>query len=177
MGTGKGTFDAGDSSIFKLRMEVSRGGPKSASVRTLHREPWGAELWQMSVSGPHDVGVDHAWIDDDGKHVWVGTFREKNNGVHMLDYASGKLIHSIHGISSILPGKYSYTSGIKGIGAWGKAGSLLAVATCEKFGEQFMGGKSAIVLVDISSSGQSNSTRAVEGNSDISGSSTAELLI
>jgi len=162
--TGKGTFDAGDSSIYKLRMEVSRDGLEATSVRTLQREPWGAELWQKSVQAPHDVGVDHAWIDDDGRHVWVGTFREMNDGVHMLDYDTGELIHSIQGISSILPGKYSYTSGIKGIGAWGKPGSLLAIATCEKFGEQFMGGRSAIVLVDISSSGQTNGTSAGGGS-------------
>jgi len=150
--TGKGTFDAGDSSIYKLRMEVSRQGNKKAEVKTVKREPWGAELWQKSVQAPHDVGVDHAWIDDDGRHVWVGTFREKNDGVHMLDYDTGKLIHTIQGISSILPDKYSYTSGIKGIGTWGKAGSLLAIATCEKFGQQFMGGRSAVILVDISAS-------------------------
>jgi hypothetical protein len=162
--TGKSTFDAGDSSIYRLRVEVSRGGTASAaaSVGVVRSEPWGADLWKQSVQAPHDVGVDHAWIDDDGRHVWVGTFREKNDGVHMLDYDTGKLIHSIQGISSILPGKYSYTSGIKGIGSWGKAGSMLAIATCEKFGEQFMGGQSAIVLVDISAGhGQSNDTAAV----------------
>jgi len=180
--TGKGTFDAGDSSIYKLRMEVSHQGTKSASVRTVKTEPWGSDLWQKSVQAPHDVGVDHAWIDDDGKYVWVGTFREKNDGVHMLDYDTGKLIHSIQGISTILPGKYSYTSGIKGIGAWGKAGSLLAIATCEKYGMQFFGGQSAVILVDISASlGQANGTSSnsvsSDGSGDLEGGRVTELTL
>ena len=49
-------------------------------------------LRQRSVAKPHDVGVDHAWIDDDGKYVWVGTFRQENDGVHMLEYDTGRLV-------------------------------------------------------------------------------------
>merc|ERR1711972_907227 len=149
--TGKGTFDQGDSSIYRLRVQVSTGGADGDKVKVLTSRPWGVDLWQKTVQSPeHDVGVDHAWIDDEGQHVWVGTFRKKNDGVHMLEYDTGRLIHSIHGISSIRPDKYSYTSGIHGVGSYGKPGSFLAVATCEEYGQQFKGGTSDVVLIDIS---------------------------
>jgi hypothetical protein len=159
--TGKGTFDSGDSSIYKLKVRVDRAPSRGNAVTTLSRDPWGVELTQRSVPKPHDVGVDHAWIDADGKYVWVGTFRQENNGVHMLEYDTGKLVHSIQGISDIIPGgKYVYTSGLDGVGAWGKPGSVIALTTCEKFGQQFAGGKSAVVLIDISGAAGSNGTLA-----------------
>jgi len=147
--TGKGTFDKGDSAIFKLKV-TAMPQVKGNTVRTESSTAWGTDLWQRSVAKPHDVGVDHAWIDDDGKYVWVGTFRNHNDGVHMLDYDTGRLIHSIWGIATVIPGKYTYTAGLSGTGAWGKKGSVLAIATCEEFGQQFFGGHSAVVLIDIS---------------------------
>eukprot|EP00932_Pfiesteria_piscicida_P000547 SRR837773.10533.p1 GENE.SRR837773.10533~~SRR837773.10533.p1 ORF type:complete len:366 (-),score=128.40 SRR837773.10533:50-988(-) len=82
--TGKGTFDQGDSEIYRLKLQVSFDGKlgKSPYIQTLAKEPWGTDLWQKTVQKPHDVGVDHAWVDDDGKYVWVGTFRNHNDGVH-----------------------------------------------------------------------------------------------
>jgi hypothetical protein len=148
--TGKGTFDNGDSHIEMLKVVVGQG----QTPKTVSRRAWGTDLTNKTVTTGHDVGVDHAWTDDDGKYVWVGSFRKMNNGVHMLEYDTGKLVHSIHGFSSILPNnKYTYVSGVDGQGAWGKPGSVLAVATCQKFGEQLMGGESGVVLIDISGNG------------------------
>jgi hypothetical protein len=150
--TGQATFDKGDSSVFKLKVKMTHLGKGKGSVETLQMNAWGQDLWRKSVAKPaHDVGVDHAWIDDDGKYIWVGTFRKMSDGVHMLEYETGKLIHSIFGVSDIVPGKYTYTSGLHGVGAWGKKGSVLAIATCMQFGQQFFGGTSAVVLIDISS--------------------------
>jgi hypothetical protein len=150
--TGKGTFDNGDSSIYKMKIKMDHLGNGKGKAQTLVMNAWGKDLWQKSVEKPaHDVGVDHAWIDDDGKYIWVGTFRNMSDGVHMLEYDTGKLVHSIFGVSDIVPGKYTYTSGLTGVGAWGKKGSVLAIATCMKFGQQFFGGTSAAVLIDISS--------------------------
>jgi len=157
--TGKGTFDIGESSIWKMKVTVSRIPGGKGAVKTLSRQPWATDLWQKTVQKPHDVGVDHGWIDDDGKYMWIGTFRAHNNGVHMVEYDTGRLVHSIHGIANLFPGKYTYTSGISGHGAWGKPGSVLAVASCEEFGTQWQGGKSAVVLLDISLS--KNSTQPV----------------
>ena len=50
-------------------------------------------------------------------------------GVHMLDYETGKLLYSIHGMSDMLKGNYAYSAGIHGIGALGQSNSVLAVAT------------------------------------------------
>lgn len=147
--TGKGTFDDGDSSIYKMRVTTGvKNGHGQVTVES--SMSWGTDLWQKSTTPGHNVGVDHAWIDDTGNHVWVGTFRKKSDGVHMLEYDTGKLVHSIFGISDIVPKKYTYTSGITGIGSWGKAGSVIAIATCMEFGQQFLGGTSAVVLIDIS---------------------------
>eukprot|EP00931_Biecheleriopsis_adriatica_P035520 TRINITY_DN20446_c0_g1_i2.p1 TRINITY_DN20446_c0_g1~~TRINITY_DN20446_c0_g1_i2.p1 ORF type:complete len:450 (+),score=62.09 TRINITY_DN20446_c0_g1_i2:82-1431(+) len=155
--TGKGTFDDGDSSIYKLRVTTSiSDGKGQVAVESSAR--WGTDLWEKSTAAGHNVGVDHAWVDDTGKYVWVGTFRQKSDGVHMLEYDTGKLIHSVFGISNLVPKKYTYTSGITGVGAWGQPGSVIAIATCMKFGQQFLGGKSAVVLIDISSG--ANKTRS-----------------
>jgi len=160
--TGQGTFDKGDSEVYKIQLQVDHLGgldSKPKFVKTLSKAEWGTDLWKKTVEKPdHDVGVDHAWIDDDGKYVWVGTFRKQNNGVHMLEYDTGKLIHSVRGIADIIPGKYGYTSGLSGIGAYGKPGSYIALATCEEFGQQFLGGHSAFVLLDISKAPGNGST-------------------
>eukprot|EP00401_Gymnodinium_catenatum_P028989 CAMPEP_0117514628 /NCGR_PEP_ID=MMETSP0784-20121206/30166_1 /TAXON_ID=39447 /ORGANISM="" /LENGTH=450 /DNA_ID=CAMNT_0005310427 /DNA_START=50 /DNA_END=1402 /DNA_ORIENTATION=- len=160
--TGKPTFDEGDSSIFKLKVKISLLPEGKGAVETIATSAWGTDLWQNSVAQPHSVGVDHAWIDDSGEYVWVGTFRQQSDGVHMLEYDSGKLVHSIFGVADLFPGKYVYTSGLHGIGAWGKKGSVLAVATCMEFGQQFLGGTSFVVLIDLSSMvpGRSSNTSA-----------------
>jgi hypothetical protein len=148
--TGKGTFDKGESHMEMLKVVVRRG----QAPRTVSRKMWGTDLTNKTVMPGHDVGVDHAWTDDDGKYVWVGSFRKMNDGVHMVEYDTGALVHSIHGISSIIPNKkYTYVSGIAGQGAWGKPGSVLAVATCQEYGSQWTGGESAVVLIDISKGG------------------------
>lgn len=59
----------------------------------------------------------------------MSTFRVDNPGVHMLDYETGKLLYSIHGMSNMLKGNYAYSAGIHGIGALGRSNSVLAVAT------------------------------------------------
>ena len=115
MYTGKDTFDAGDSEIYKIQLQVSfegKFGGQTPYVKTLTKVPWATNLWQKTLQKPHDVGVDHAWVDDDGKYVWVGTFRNHNDGVHMLEYDTGKIIHSVHGIADSTPGKYGYTAGV-----------------------------------------------------------------
>jgi hypothetical protein len=145
--TGKGTFDAGESHMEMLKIVVSDDG----APKTVSRRAWGTDLTNKSITAGHDVGCDHAWTDDDGKYIWVGSFREKNDGVHMMDYDTGKLVHSIHGISSVITNsKYTYVSGIDGTGSWGKPGSVLAVATCQKYGTQVTGGESAVLLINIS---------------------------
>jgi len=145
--TGKGTFDKGESHMEMLKIVVSDDG----APKTVSRRAWGTDLTNKSITAGHDVGCDHAWTDDDGKYIWVGSFREKNDGVHMMDYDTGKLVHSIHGISSVITNsKYTYVSGIDGTGSWGKPGSVLAVATCQKYGTQVTGGESAVLLINIS---------------------------
>ena len=47
----------------------------------------------------------------------------------MLDYNTGQLLYSIHGMDSVLPHNYAYSAGIHGIGSLGKPNSVLAVAT------------------------------------------------
>lgn len=147
--TGKGTFDRGDSSIWKTRINVFGEG-KDTKVHTLGTDAWGTDLTKKSVQSPHDVGVDHAWLDETGKTVYLTTFRKMNDGIHQMDYESGTLIRTIRGIDNVIPdAKFNYASGIDGIGQLGKKGSYLAVATCEQWGMQFLGGKSAVVLVDL----------------------------
>jgi len=154
--TGKGTFDKGDSSIYKLKVATNANN----QVTTMQSARWGEDLWMKTVGKGHSVGVDHAWVDDTGKYVWVGTFRKMSDGIHMLEYDTGKLVHSIFGISDLISKKYLYTSGLTGVGAWGQKGSVVAIATCMEFGQQFMGGTSALVLIDIS--GVSGNVTVVE---------------
>merc|ERR1712166_1293289 len=127
--TGGMKFDSGESSMKKIRCKVSIGpnGKKDMQVTTTTQ--FAQQLFQDSVTPGHDVGGDHAWVDDTGKYVWVSTFRLANPGVHMLDYETGNLIYSIHGIDSYFEDNYSYSAGIHGTGTLGKPGSALAVAT------------------------------------------------
>merc|ERR1719410_584798 len=49
--------------------------------------------------------------------------------VHMLDYETGELIYSVHGMDSLVPKNYAYSAGIHGLGSLGTAGSTLVVGT------------------------------------------------
>jgi len=129
MYTGGATFDAGTSLLRKLTVEVSKPILQEKSVHTTKASWFGRELFSETVPPGHDVGGDHAWVDATGKWVWVSTFRVDNPGVHMLDYVTGDLLYSIHGMQDFLPNNYAYSAGIHGIGTLGKPGSVLAVAT------------------------------------------------
>lgn len=98
-------------------------------VQVLSMAVLGTQLFNDTVTKPHDVGGDHVWVDDSGKYIWVSTFRVGNPGVHMLDYVTGELIYSIHGIDKYITDNYSYSAGIHGTGQLGEPGSYIAVAT------------------------------------------------
>jgi len=129
MYTGGATFDGGHSMLRKINVQVSKTSDGPKRIKTLTSEAFGEELFKDTVPPGHDVGGDHAWVDESGKYVWVSTFRVDNPGVHMMDYTTGKLLYSIHGMDSMLKGNYAYSAGIDGFGRLGKSGSTLAVAT------------------------------------------------
>ena len=80
-------------------------------LQVIKSTAFATQLFQDTVTPGHDVGGDHAWVDDTKKHVWISTFRLGNPGVHMVDYETGKLLYSIHGIDSYLEDNYSYSAG------------------------------------------------------------------
>jgi len=135
--TGGATFDSGESSLRKLKCEKTADG----DLQIISSELFGRDLYETSVGrispfgfGDHDAGGDHAWPDDSGKYLWVSTFRLGNAGVHMLDYQTGDLIYSVHGMDrwyEETTGKknYAYSAGIHGIGELGKSSSTLVVGT------------------------------------------------
>jgi len=130
--TGEATFDAGESSLRKLRCQKTADG----DLAVLRSEIFGRDLFEGTVGRPstfghakHDVGGDHAWPDASGKYLWVSTFRVGNPGVHMLDYETGELIYSVHGMADLVPKNYAYSAGIHGLGSLGTAGSNLLVGT------------------------------------------------
>jgi len=47
----------------------------------------------------------------------------------MLDYQTGELIYSVHGMDSLVPKNYAYSAGIHGIGSLGNPGANLVVGT------------------------------------------------
>jgi hypothetical protein len=127
--TGGMKFDVGESSMKKIRCHVSLGADGNKDMKVTSSVAFAQQLFQDTHTAGQDVGGDHAWVDDTGKHVWISTFRLSNPGVHMVDYDTGKLIYSIHGIDSYIEDNYSYSAGIHGTGSLGVAGSALAVAT------------------------------------------------
>jgi hypothetical protein len=129
MYTGGATFDKGTSMLRKITVSVSKSLTSAKKVEVTAAAPFGSELFKDTVPEGHDVGGDHAWVDATGKWLWVSTFRVDNPGVHMLDYKTGHLIYSIHGMDSFLKNNYAYSAGIHGIGSLGTPGSVLAVAT------------------------------------------------
>jgi len=131
--TGGATFDKGESSLQKVKCEKTSDG--DLQVLSSNRL-FGRDLYETSVGrdqpygmADHDAGGDHAWPDASGKYLWVSTFRVGNPGVHMLDYETGELIYSIHGMADLLPHNYAYSAGIHGLGSLGTAGSNLVVGT------------------------------------------------
>jgi len=127
--TGKATMDNGESSMLKVTVQATGSGD-SRSLQVLGSKKFGTDLFQHYAPQGWDVGGDHAWVDETGKYVWVSCFRSHGVGVHMLDYETGALIHSVTGLHEYVPGQYTYTAGIDGIGTLGKPGSYLIVATC-----------------------------------------------
>jgi len=130
--TGGATFDAGESSMKKVRVQQIETG----DMTVLRSEVFGRDLFEGTVGRPdtygkadHDAGGDHAWPDESGKYLWVSTFRTGNPGVHMLDYETGELIYSVHGMDSLVPKNYAYSAGIHGIGSLGSPGANLVVGT------------------------------------------------
>jgi len=130
--TGDAVFDAGESSLKKVRCQKTPEG----DLQVLKSGLFGRDLFEGSVGRPgpygkadHDVGGDHAWPDASGKYLWVSTFRVSNPGVHMLDYETGELIYSVHGMDSLVPKQFAYSAGIHGIGSLGTKGSTLVVGT------------------------------------------------
>jgi len=130
--TGGAVFDAGESSMKKVRCQKTAEG----DLAVLKSEVFGRDLFEGSVGRPstygwakHDVGGDHAWPDDSGKYLWVSTFRIQNACVHMLDYETGELLYSVHGMDRFVEKNYAYSAGIHGIGSLGTKGSTLVVGT------------------------------------------------
>merc|ERR1719473_448959 len=117
-------------------MKKLRCQKRDGDLVVLKSELFGRDLFEGTVNRPstygkadHDVGGDHAWPDESGKYIWVSTFRTSNPGVHMLDYETGELIYSVHGMDSLVPKNYAYSAGIHGIGSLGTKGSNLVVGT------------------------------------------------
>lgn len=128
--TGKGakTITDGESSMKKVTLQAFPGG--ALDIKVLHSAPFATELFvDYARAKGGDVGGDHAWVDDSGKFVWISAFRTHCVGLHMVEYDTGKLIHSVTGIDSFVPNNYAYPAGIHGVGTIGKKGSYLAVAT------------------------------------------------
>jgi hypothetical protein len=131
--TGGAQFVGGESSVRKVRVQKD---PATNDVRVLSHQRFGDDLFVASVNrtspdgmAPLDAGGDHAWPDDSGKYMWLSTFRYGNSGVHMLDYETGELIYSVHGMDKLLPHNYAYSAGIHGVGTLGQSGSTLLTAT------------------------------------------------
>lgn len=130
--TGGAQFVGGESSIRKLKCQKT----KDDDLIVLKHEMFGTDLFvkSMNRSSPYgmenpDAGGDHAWPDESGKYLWVSTFRYDNAGVHMLDYETGELIYSVHGMAQSLPHNFAYSAGIHGLGSLGQKGSTLLVGT------------------------------------------------
>jgi hypothetical protein len=131
--TGGAQFVGGESSVRKVRVQKDAA---TNDIQVLSHQRFGDDLFVASVNrtspdgmAPVDAGGDHAWPDDSGKYLWVSTFRYGNSGVHMLDYETGDLIYSVHGMDKLLPHNYAYSAGIHGAGTLGQRGSTLLTAT------------------------------------------------
>lgn len=131
--TGKATFTDGESSMRKVTVQLEGGvqdGKDERSLETIKSVPFATDLF-VDVAKAHggDVGGDHAWVDETRKFVWISAFRVSACGIHMVEYDSGKLLHSVSGLCDYLPKSYSYAAGLHGVGSLGKVGSYIALAT------------------------------------------------
>jgi hypothetical protein len=123
--TGGVDFNEGVSHLEEVFVEYDRVG----APQTFDRKDWGAQLWDDTVVLPQDVGLDHCWVDPSQQHVWISSFREGNNGFHMLDLDTGDLVLSLHGFEDVRPGQYTYPAGSGGYGSIGEDGSFVLVPT------------------------------------------------
>lgn len=172
-----GNTDPSDPSIFDLIL-IFTGGPeiegpggvshmkkitvqrRGDSVVTLKVEEFGSQLWQDTVELPYDAGLDHGFLEEGGEYLWISSFREKNPGIHMVDYSTGELIYSLHGFNGSVADQYTYPSGVHGFGRAGQKGSFLVLTTSTLKGLQpfiprpcgfnFECGVGPVYLVDIS---------------------------
>merc|ERR1712196_350961 len=116
---------------------------------------------------PYDVGVDHAWMDEQG-FVWVTTFRKHNPGLHLMSYDAGELLYSLHGFANVLPDQFTYPAGLSGVGKLGKPGSYVAVtaSTMDQYDIPLCGGplkcgEGVLFIVDIGNIKYANGTKIV----------------
>lgn len=130
--TGGAQFVGGESSMKKVTCKKNADG----DLTVLKSVAFARDLFEASVNrtsptgmAPEDVGGDHAWVDESGKHVWVSTFRMANAGIHMLDYETGELIYSVHGTATYLKNNYAYSAGIHGGGWLGHERGTLLLGT------------------------------------------------
>lgn len=126
--TGGAQFVGGESSMRKLSVQVTDSGA-SRRLHVLKSVPFAEDLFVDVPPAGEDIGGDHAWVDSTGDWVWISTFRAAKPGVHLVEYATGKLVHSVTGMSDFLPNNFAYPAGIHGVGTLGVPGSYLAVAT------------------------------------------------
>jgi len=126
--TGGAQFIGGESSMKKLRLRVTGHGD-SRQVKVLRSRPFATDLFTKLPAPGHDVGGDHAWVDQTKKWVWITTFRTAKPGVHLVDYENGRLKNSVTGMSDYIANNYAYSAGVHGVGTLGQKGSYLAVAT------------------------------------------------
>lgn len=136
--TGGATFTSGDSSMQKVKVQVTSTGndPADREMKVIKSEAFAEDLFSTLPPKGMDAGGDHAWVDETRKWIWISTFRKAAAGVHMVSYEDGgKLLYSVSGIDNLLPDQYAYSAGIHGVGTAGKPGSYLAVATsaCHDF--------------------------------------------
>eukprot|EP00811_Abedinium_folium_P010316 NODE_19542_length_838_cov_13.623066.p2 GENE.NODE_19542_length_838_cov_13.623066~~NODE_19542_length_838_cov_13.623066.p2 ORF type:complete len:114 (+),score=21.93 NODE_19542_length_838_cov_13.623066:248-589(+) len=100
-------------------------------------------------------------MDLSGQQVWVTTFRQPNDGIHMLDYDTGRLIHSYHGMAKqrvANPGgpyyyaNYSYSAGLSGRGVAGTPNSIVTFATSENLPTRYAAnpGRGSLWWADVS---------------------------
>jgi len=147
--TGGAGFDQGVSSMHKLKVKTLLD-----DVQVQSMVPFATDLWNVTVKEPHDIGLDHAWVDDTKKLIWVSAFRETNPGIHMVDYETGELKYSLRGFDSYFPGQFTYPAGVSGTGTLGQEGSLLALATSTQKGltvpPLLQWGRSGVFIIDIS---------------------------
>ena len=66
MYTGGATFDGGHSMLRKINVQVSKTSDGPKHIKTLTSEAFGEELFKDTVPPGHDVGGDHAWVDESG---------------------------------------------------------------------------------------------------------------